>query len=292
LIAAVAFAALGFGAVGASAQDRGPAVATKDIDPVLKNAADVMGIVRTRNLIIGQVNLPKMDGKGTWTDLEATPLGQPVELTKWTYAMAFYFPAAREEIEGPSVKAISRVVKGTRAWDETWTADKKKLNTAPADKVAAFRSQMMWFQPHNWVYAAALANTKKGIDGKAADVTATIAKENGKDTVSVPINGVVYKGTMGADKRPESIEATITMPDGSKKKMVTRFYDWRAGEKPDAGFSQALGPNALDKFHNGTYWPSRIVRELDGTKVMDMTITAGWGNPFVIFPSPELLAKQ
>ena len=40
LAAAVAFAALGFGAVGASAQDRGPAVATKDIEVLRQEIRD------------------------------------------------------------------------------------------------------------------------------------------------------------------------------------------------------------------------------------------------------------
>lgn len=295
LLAAVAISAATMAAPGAFAQfDRGPQVNRKDVDPVIGAAADVMGLVRTRALVIGQINLPSYDAKGTMVDLEAATPGQPLTLTKYSYHMAFYFPAAREEIEAGNLK-VSRVVKGTRAWDETWVTDAKgnktKINTAPADKFATFRAQMMWFQPHNWLQAAALLSTKKGIDGKASTDTLTVAKENGKDTVSVPIKGVVYKGTMGADKRPESIEATITMPDGSKKKMVAKFTDWRAGEKPDAGYSQALGANALDQFHNGTYFPSKIVHELDGAKVMDLTLTAGWGNPYVVFPEPELLAK-
>ncbi|MFO1185803.1 MAG: hypothetical protein U1E56_13625 [Bauldia sp.] len=283
--------AVTLGAPSAFAQfDRGPQVNRKDVDPVIGNAADTMGLVRTRQLVIGQINLPRYEAKGTMVDLEAATPGQPLQVTRYAYSMAFYFPAAREEIEAGNLK-ISRVVKGTRAWDETWTADKKKINTTPADKVAAFRAQMMWFQPHNWLQAAALYNTKKDIQGKATTATATIAKENGKDTVEITINGVAYKGTMGPDKRPESIEATITLPDGSKKKMVSRFYDWRAGEKPDAGYSQALGANALDQFHNGTYFPSRITRDLDGQRVMDITLTAGFGNPYIIFPEPELLAK-
>lgn len=295
VLAAAAMGAVVFAAPTFAQFDRGPQVNRKDVDAVIGAAADTMGLVRTRALVIGQINLPAYDAKGTMVDLEATPLGQPQPVTRYTYSMAFYYPAAREEIEGPNIKPISRVVKGTRAWDETWVMDakgnKSKINTAPADKFAAFRAQMMWFQPHNWIQAAALYNTKRGVDGKATTQTAVIAKENGKDTVEITINGVAYKGTMGTDKRPESIEATITMPDGSKKKMVNRFYEWRAGEKPDAGYSQALGANALDQFHNGTYFPSRITRDLDGQRVMDITLYAGWGNPYVVFPEPEILAK-
>ena len=47
----------------------------------------------------------------------------------------------------------------------------------------------------------------------------------------------------------------------------------------------------MDKYHSGTYWPSRVTHEVDGTKVLDLTITEGWANPYVVFPDPELLAK-
>ena len=63
------------------------------------------------------------------------------------------------------------------------------------------------------------------------------------------------------------------------------------GEKPDAGFGSSEGKEALDKYHSGTYCPSRVTHELDGVKVLDLTITEGWANPYVVFPDPELLAK-
>ncbi len=77
--AATAVAAVALGADRAAAQAPfpvppqawGPAVAVKDIDPVIRAAAEVMGMVRTRALVIGQVNLPEYVGKGTMVDLEA-----------------------------------------------------------------------------------------------------------------------------------------------------------------------------------------------------------------------------
>jgi hypothetical protein len=44
--------------------------------------------------------------------------------------------------------------------------------------------------------------------------------------------------------------------------------------------------------HNGTYWPSRVTQEVDGKKVLDVIVSAGWSNPYSIYPDPELLAKS
>src|SRR5258706_89528 len=63
---------------GASAQAWGPTVDVKTIDPVIRAAAEVMGMVRTRALVIGQVNLPEYVGKGTLIDLEAATRGPAV----------------------------------------------------------------------------------------------------------------------------------------------------------------------------------------------------------------------
>jgi hypothetical protein len=293
LAKAVLFATAGVLSAGqASAQiNFGPVVPAKDIHPTLKAAAEVMGVIRTRALVIGQVNLPEIVGAGTMVDIEAATPGQPVPISRYTYAVSMQLAASRLDFEGPNTPRTIRVVKGTRAWNEQWAAGNKKLNTSPADATAAFRAQSLWLQPHAWLQAAAFASVKRCWDGKACPVEIKAGTENGKPTVEFPINGVTYKGTMGADKRPESIEATVAVPSGGTKKLVARFYDWRAGEKPDAGFANPTGPNALDKFHNGTYWPSRVVHELDGAKVLDITLSEGWANPYTVFPEPELLAK-
>jgi hypothetical protein len=83
----------------------------------------------------------------------------------------------------------------------------------------------------------------------------------------------------------------VKTPGGASKKLVASYADYRTGEKPDAGFGNADGKDALDRFHSGTYWPSRITHELDGMKVLDLMISEGWANPYAVFPDPELLAK-
>ena len=252
----------------------GPAVAVKDIDPAIRAAAEVLGVVRTRALVIGQVNLPEFVGKGTIVDVEATGTAQPVEVSRYTYAIALHLQASRLDFEGPQTPRTIRVVKGSRAWNESWNEDKTKLSTSPSDN-AAYRSQVMWLSPHAFVHAAAFASGKKCLDGKACNTPVKVAQDGGRTTIEVDVNGTTYKATMGADKRPERIEAMVTMPGGGSKKLVATYADYRTGEKPDAGFGLAEGKEALDKYHSGTYWPSRVTHELDGVKVLDLTITEG-----------------
>ena len=290
LLATVATTAAAMGGQKASAQGWGPAVAVKDIDPVIRSAAEVMGMVRTRALVIGQVNLPEFTGKGTMVDLEAATPGQPVEISRLSYAIAIHIPASRLDFEGPQTPRTIRVVKNNRAWNEAWNDDKTNLGTTPSDK-AAYRAQLMWLEPHAFLHAAAFASGKKCLDGKACTTPITIAQENGKAVIDVQVNGQSYKASLGADKRPERIETMITLPGGVSKKIVATYSDYRTGEAPDAGFGTSFGSEALDKYHSGTYWPSRVVHELDGNKVLDITVTAGWANPYQVFPDPELLAK-
>src|ERR1041384_3163255 len=93
----------------------GPTVTVKDIDPAIRAAAEVLGIVRTRALVIGQVNLPEYVGKGTIVDLEATGTVQPVEVSRYSYAIAIQLQASRLDFEGPQTPRTIRVVKGNRA---------------------------------------------------------------------------------------------------------------------------------------------------------------------------------
>jgi hypothetical protein len=290
LLATVALAPAPWGGERASAQGWGPAVAAKDIDPVIRAAAEVMGMVRTRALVIGQVNLPEFVGKGTMIDLEAAAPGQPVEISRYSFAVAIHIPASRMEFEGPQTPKSIRVVKGNRAWNESWNDDKTKLGTTPSDN-AAYRAQLMWLQPHAFIHAAAFASAKKCLDGKECTTPFKVAQEGGKTVIDVQINGQSYKATLGADKRPERIETMIAVPGGGSKKMAAIYSHYRTGEAPDAGFGTSFGKDALDRYHSGTYWPSHIVHEVDGKKVLDLAVTEGWANPYQVFPDPELLAK-
>jgi hypothetical protein len=253
-------------------------IPAKGIDPAIRAAADALGMVRDTRLVIGQLNLLEYVGHGTLVDLEAATPGQPIEVSRYAYAVSYHIPASRLDYDGPNGARTVRVVKVNRAWNE----EKPGINpTASAN--AAYRAQSIWLTPHGAIHAATFASAKKCLDGKDCDVPLTIAKEDGKTVITTSVNGVPYKTTLNAENRPERVESTITLPSGQAKKIVATYSDYRNGH--------SMGQEALDKFHSGTYWPGRMVQEIDGAKVLDITMTEGWSNPFVIFPEPELLAK-
>jgi len=255
----------------------GTEIPAKDIDPAIRAAADALGLIRDTRLVIGQVNLLEYVGSGTMADVESTPPGRQIEISKVSYAVALQIPASRLDFEAANVRTV-RVVKKERAWNE----ERPGINPSPSSN-AAYRAQAMWLMPHAAIHAAVFASAKKCLDGKTCDVPLQVAKENGKTVLTTAVNGISYQTTLDANNRPERVEATIALPGGTSKKVVSTYSAYSNG--------QSLGQTALDKFHTGTYWPGRIVQEIDGAKVLDITLTQGWSNPYQIFPEPELLAK-
>ena len=271
----------------------GPQAEAKKIDPAIYHVADEMGLVRSTSLLIGQMHIIEMAGSGKMVDLEAATLGQPVDVSKITWNVNMQLHASRVTYQAGSTQTI-RVVKNGRGWNETWTADKKKLNTAPVDPaVAALRSQLVWFEPHAFITAAAFASDKKCLldTAKACSNAVSVGQENGKTVITVEMDGTTYKGTVDAKNRIASVEGTIKLPGGAAKKLVATYGPWRSGEKIEVPHDPDYGKNSMDQFHNGNYFPEKITWDLDGTRVLDLAITAGWGNPYTVYPEPELLAK-
>jgi hypothetical protein len=255
----------------------GTEIPAKEIDPVIRAAADALGLIRDTRLVIGQVNLLEYVGSGTMVDVESTTPGRQIEVNKFSYAVALQIPASRLDFETASGRTV-RVVKKERAWNE----ETPGVNPSPSSN-ASYRAQAIWLMPHAAIHAAVFAAAKKCPDGKPCAEPLQIAKEDGKTILTTSINGQSYKTTLGSDNRPERVEAVIAMPGGGSKKVVSIYSGYRNG--------QSLGQTALDKFHTGTYWPGRIIQEVDGAKVLDIALTEGWSNPYQIFPEPELLAK-
>jgi len=256
-----------------------PQVPTDKIDPQLKDVADLLGIIRTGALSVGNMNILEYNARGIMTDWE-TPGAKEVPVDNYTFNVSIFDNASRLIFQGPETPLTTRVVKGTRAWDEAWAKD-NKLTTKAADANAAIRAAMMWLEPHAIIHAAVYAANGKCPDNRAcADLPKpTFAQEGGKTVLNVTVGGNAYKVTMGPDKRPGRIETKV-----AGKTIAASYFGYRNGT--------SLGQEALDKMHNGTFWPSRVTQEVDGQKVLDVVVSAGWSNPFAIYPDPEVLAKS
>jgi hypothetical protein len=255
-----------------------PQADTKDLDPAIAKAADLLGLVRTTNLSVGQLNILEYNAQGTMTDWE-TPGAKPGHVDNYTLNVSFTDNASRLTFQGPNTPMTIRVVKGSRAWDESWTA-KNTLATKPADASVAIRRIMMWLDPHAVITAAAFAAHGQCADGTTcSQPKPTVTTANGQTVISVTIEGNLYKVTLGPDARPAKVETTANGHTYSAS-----YFGYRNGT--------SLGQEALDKMHNGTYWPSRVTQSIDGMNVLDVIVTAGWSDPYTAYPTPEQLATE
>jgi len=257
-----------------------PNAAVDKIDPKLANTADLLGIRRGGNQAVGNVNILEYNAHGTMTDWESAG-AKEVTVDNYTFNVSVFDNASRLTFQGAGTPLTTRVVKGTRAWDEAWAKD-NKLSTKPADANVTARRAMMWLEPHAIIHAAVFAANGKCPDNKDCKdlpVPKVATDASGKATIDVTVEGNVYKVTLGPDQRPARIETT----QGGHT-YAASYFGYRNGT--------SLGQEALDKMHNGTFWPSRVTQEIDGQKVLDVFVTAGWSNPFSIYPDPEVLAKS
>jgi hypothetical protein len=272
-----------FNAVTPSATPYGnpPAVSVAGIDPQLRNTADLTGIVRANGVQVGVVNIMEYNAHGTITDWE-TPGAKPVDVDNFTFNVSLFDNASRITFQGQTVPLTTRVVRGTEAWDESWAKD-GNLNATPADaKLVTVRRIMMWLEPHAFLHAAVFQANKKCPDNSAcASLPApAVGKDaTGKVTITANIEGNAYVATLGPDQRPAKIVTTV-----GGHTYEADYFGYRNGT--------SLGQEALDKMHNGTYWPSRVTFSVDNQKDLDVIVTAGWTNPYSIYPDPQQLAKE
>ncbi len=303
---AISISASLFGVGAALAQGAcplcGSQVPVKSIDKAIYDSLQAHGLVRGTALLVGQMNNYEYVGAGTMVDLEAATLGAAVPVSRYVYNAHQQLWASRQEFQGPNTQRTIRVVKGNRAWDESWYEEKtklgtvKKIKTSPADAAVKLRAQLLWIQPQMFISHVAFAAGKKCLvaEIKECDTKWSKGEDAGKTTFTVEIGGQTYKGVLDGNKRVASVETQVTLPSGGgAKTIIAKYSGYRVGETEDPTMANlaAVGDKSLDKNHNGVFWPSKVSYELDGKNVLDLVISEGWNNPYTIFPEPELLAQ-
>jgi hypothetical protein len=242
-----------------------PTPLTPKIKPtgVVFQAADALGMVRGLGEdVFDAVNRIEFNiqGKayapshGTWKE---------IKIPSATMQISYHQAASRLIIDrvgadGTKVHAIE-VVDGKYAWDETTPG----VGGVPAMQTVATRARDIWLTPQGFIYQVEQAGPK-GVK---------IGKRNGKTTLSVIVDGEPVTATLGADHRPELIEAHIKDRELGATTLTIEYSGYK------------------DFDYYGIFFPSHILAKLGGHTALDVTVTSFLTHTYFLFPKPDSIAQ-
>jgi len=153
---------------------------------------------------------------------------------------------------------------GNVGWDQQ---DITGTATPVSAAITADRMRQIWLSPHGLVWAGTTN------DGGAAAPGVTTAQRNGQTVLTIPVDGAPVTVTLDKDNRPAHVEAQINHPVLGKTRWEAEYSDYKDLE--DAYL---------------VFFPGRIVHKLGGRTVLDLSVTEGHTNPYVVFPLPSGIA--
>lgn len=244
---------------GAACHAQNPAVAE-----TIGAAAEALGMVRGVQRRMDSINTVQFSATGTLRVPSDDGRWTQFEVANATVGISYYIPAMRWDMrrtdpDGEPDRFI-HVVSGERAWNEV----EPGVDATPAMGRAAARRRQIWLTPHGVIRAA--------VDAGADAVG--VSTRDGQTTITVSVDGTPVTAILDANSRPERVEMTIEHPilgESLLEALYTGYKDWPI----------------LD-----VYFPSRIVHRLGGETTLDLTVTAFFQNPYVVFPTPEQLARS
>ncbi len=220
-------------------------------------AHGVNGIMFTAS---GTMSEPKAGGQ--WTDCKVSKV--VTEMTYYTFSQGVAkSPGTRWDFTCDASGKPERkifVAAGDAAWNEQTPGGSA---TAAMDMLSD-RLTHIWLSPHGLIWAA--INDK----GDALAKGVTVSQEGGKDVFNIPINGVMAKVTLDADKRPAKVETKIKHPVLGEVPVEITYSDYR-------DFERAYW----------VYFPERIVEKINGKTVLDLKVSEFHANPYSVFPVPS-----
>ena len=257
--AIVALLALSFGQAG-HAQ-------TMTAGATIGAAAEALGMVRGVQRRMDSINTVQFSGTGIMNVPDAEGGWTRYEVVNATVGMSYYIPAMRWDMQriGPdsSEQRMIHVVRGDRAWNE----DLPGVGATPVTGQVSDRLRQIWLTPHGIIRAAVEAEA-------ASPGTVTVGAQADKITLAVEIDGTPVTATLDSEYRPERVEMMIEHPVLGQTRLEAAYADY-------------IDWPLLD-----VYFPSRIVHKLGGETTLDMTVTAFFQNPYVVFPTPEQLSRS
>jgi len=234
---------------------------------VIETAAEALGMVRGAVRRMDSINTVQFSGRGTLSVPEADGRWTSFEITDTTVGMSYFIPAMRWDMNriGPNgnEQRTIRVVRGDQAWDERLPG----VDPTPATDQAPRRLRQIWLTPHGIIRAAVEAEA-------AAPGSVLFTTQHGQPSLAVNIDGTLVSTTLSADYRPERVEMTIEHPLLGITLVEAIYADYVDWQKLDV------------------FFPSSIVHRLGGETTLDMTVTAFFQNPYVVFPTPEQLSRS
>ncbi len=243
------------------------AVHAQDVAATIEAAADALGMVRTVARRMDSINAVQFSGTGTLRVPETARRWTEHEIVSATIGMSYYIPAMRwdmtvQSADGSEQRTI-HVVREDRAWNE----EEPGVNPTPVSDRTAQRLRQIWLTPHGIIRAA--------VEAEAAQPgSVSVGSAGGKTTLTVEVNGTPMTATLDDDNRPERVDLMINHSVLGRTQLA-------------ASYSGYLDWPILD-----VYFPSRIVHTLGDETSLDLTVTEFFQNPYVVFPTPEQLARS
>lgn len=233
----------------------------------IEAAADALGMVRTVARRMDSINAVQFSATGGMRVPQSGGDWTSYDVTNAKIGMSYYIPAmrwdmTRTEANGSERRTIE-VVRENRTWDEQAPG----VNPVPVTGQTAERLRQIWLTPHGIIRAA--------VDAEAASPgSVTVGSEGGRTTLSVTVDGTRMTTVLNANNRPERVTMMIDHPVLGRTALT-------------ASYSGYIDWQILD-----VYFPSRIVQTLGDETTLDLTVTEYFQNPYIVFPTPEQLARS
>lgn len=235
--------------------------------PTIERAAEALGMVRGVQRRMDSINTVEFSGRGTMRVPESQGRWTSYEVTTTTVGISYYIPAMRWDMtrrgaDGSEERSV-HVVRSDRAWNEAQPG----VAPTPATDRAGERRRQIWLTPHGVIRAAVEAEAER-------PGSVEVGMQSGKTTLEVVVDGSPIVAVLDADARPERVTTMIEHPVLGRTRLEALYTDYADWPLLDV------------------YFPSRIVQRLGNQTTLDLTITEFFQNPYVVFPTPEQLARS
>ncbi len=232
-------------------------------DAAVMAAAEALGMVRGPARRTDSINTVQFSGNGMTRILGVDGEWTSAELTNATVGISYSIPAMRLDLEqvaadGEALRTIL-VVRDDRAWKERLPG----VDPVPVENQVDELLRQIWLTPHGIIRAA---TGNPGAVGVGSDM--------GQTMLTVEIDGQSYRTVLDSNYRPVRVETTIEHP-----RLGTTLHT-------------AIYSNYIDWPILDVYFPARIVQTLGDETTLDMTVTEFYQNPYVVFPTLELLNRS